>query len=168
MSSYRTFKIPIFYCRWLFIRFSIVTVTIVDTFYKHEQTSVSYEYIKADTAVAKILSAAIDSLPQGAGISARSGRANVILIRQNDTIFITAICDELLQKVYSYELQINGYKKIINQKDYEILTAEKELNKRSTTFKYYLIGFLAGVIITLFFTKKSVFEKILSFIKKIL
>jgi hypothetical protein len=125
--------------------------------------------VSADTAQTGVAISDIKNLPEGAKFTEKSGRASVQLVRINDTIIITAICDSLQRLIYSYELEIENYNKKIEQKNAEIKTFEKTTKKKTyNPFLAFGLGVVIGALIILIFqNQKSIFDTILNIIKKL-
>jgi PBP1b-binding outer membrane lipoprotein LpoB len=158
-----------------------VTTTVVSrensTFEKVADSTSTKQVVKeikqqpvaADTASASVAISAIENLPEGAKFTEKSGRASVQLIRINDTIIITAICDSLQRLIYSYELEIENYKGKIEQKNNEVTAIETKTKKKTyNPFLAYLLGVgTGGLVVLIFANKKSIFDTVLNIIKKL-
>ncbi|MDR1199067.1 MAG: hypothetical protein LBK94_08685 [Prevotellaceae bacterium] len=125
--------------------------------------------VTADTAKAGIAVSDIENLPEGAKFTEKSGRASVQLIRINDTVIITAICDSLQRLIYSYELEIENYKGKIEQKNSETTVIETKTEKKTySPFWAYLLGIgTGGLAVLIFANKKSILDTVLNIIKKL-
>jgi hypothetical protein len=136
---------------------------------KHVVKEMKAQLISADTAQASIAISAIGSLPEGVKFVEKLGRASVQLVRINDTILITAICDSLQRLIYSYEMKIENYNKKIEQKNSEIKILEtKTKEKTYNPFWAFFLGVgTGGLIIVIFTNQKSILDTVLNIIKKL-
>jgi hypothetical protein len=86
-------------------------------------------------------------LPAGASFSDKSGRANVSVQKDNDTIRITASCDSLQALCEYYERELMRIRSDTSSKQKEV---KKEVSTGvQSPFKLVLIGFIAGIIVTI-------------------
>jgi hypothetical protein len=139
-----------------------------DTF-RYELVRVTSETVSEARATVSATVNDIKSLPEVAVITARNDRASVTIRYLRDTVTVTAICDSLQRQVVNYELREKSYINTISEQKKQIKIFEKKQQKNSifTTLKYLFIGILTGVIAMLLFTKKTLINSIIEFIKKI-
>jgi hypothetical protein len=86
-------------------------------------------------------------LPAGASFSEKSGRANVSVKKDGDSIRIVASCDSLQALCEYYERELTLIRS-------DTLNEQKEVKKEVSTgiqspLKLVLIGFIAGIVITI-------------------
>jgi hypothetical protein len=91
-------------------------------------------------------------LPADASFTGRNGRANVSVSLRGDTISITSSCDSLQTLCEYYERELARIRS-------DTLSEKKETKKEVSTgiyspFKLLLIGFIAGVIVTIIISIK--------------
>jgi hypothetical protein len=92
------------------------------------------------------------NLPAGAVFSEKSGRANVSVKKENDSIFIMASCDSLQALCEYYEREMT---RIRGDTLVSKTTLEKEVSTGvKSPIKQFSIGFIAGVILTIIISIK--------------
>lgn len=93
----------------------------------------------------KIPMTSLLKLPPSASFSNRSGRANLKVDKDNDTIRIYASCDSLQMLVEYYQRELTRIRSQTNNQ-------EQKVERRSvgvrTAFKFIFIGFVAGILAT--------------------
>ena len=115
-----------------------------DSIQTKEIRRMKYEPIPASKVNLSIPVKDIPSLPVGASFSEKNGQANVKVRIENDTIYVDAVCDSLIRRVEYYEMELNRM-----HSERETLLKIEEKNNVQITFKWCLIGFIAGVVITI-------------------
>jgi hypothetical protein len=142
--------------------------TSVDTFF-HEKTEIIAGAIPAERATISTTVDEIRNLSGQAVITDRQGRASVTVRYLRDTVVIEAVCDSLERQITSYELREKSYLNTIEESEKQIKTIEEKQQKNGilTAFEWCIMSFTAGAAITLLFTKKSLINSIIEFIKKI-
>jgi hypothetical protein len=134
-------------CRGTQVSATVETKTR-DSISLREIKSVGYENIPTARVFVKIPVRDIADLPAGAGYSEKNGRAGVDIIRQNDTIYVSAVCDSLLRRIEYYEMSLQK-----TRENSETRLKIERKNSVQTAFKWCLIGVLTGSGITILVRK---------------
>jgi hypothetical protein len=145
-----------------------VTATSADTLI-HEIRETTAQFVPEARATVSASVEDIKNLPEAAVITARNGRASVTIRYLSDTVTVTAVCDSLQRQVANYELREKSYANIIESQEKRIKTFEKKERENGifSSLKYLLTGIVAGAVITLAFTKKSLISSVIDFIKNL-
>lgn len=111
----------------------------------------------------------IKRLPESAVITGSNGRASVTIRYLRDTVTVTVICDSLQRQITGYKLREKSYISTISEQKKRIKTFEKKQQKTGflSPLKWFIAGGIAGAVITLAFTKKSLINSIIDFIKNL-
>jgi hypothetical protein len=89
------------------------------------------------------------NLPDDAAFTGKNGRANVAVKVQGDTIVVEAKCDSLQALCEYYERELTRIRG--DTSDYKSEVEEEVTTGIQSPFKWFSIGFVAGVIITIIF-----------------
>lgn len=89
------------------------------------------------------------NLPLGAVYEKKRGRAGIKIRVHQDTVYISATCDSLQRLCNYYEERSYYWKHVYEQTKNEIITQREQRNNPiRTTLTAFLIGFVAGIILT--------------------
>jgi hypothetical protein len=124
-----------------------------DSLVIREIKSAGYESIPLNRVLIKIPVRDIAGLPSSAGYSGKDGRAGLDIVRLNDTVYVSAVCDSLQRRVEYYEMTLHQARH-----DAEMRVNVEKRNNVQMAFKWCLIGVLTGSAITV--SVKKIFKKI--------
>lgn len=112
------------------------------------ETALVREAVTADTAVLAVAADSVRSLPEGAGYTARSGRASVeVRKRAGGVIEVRGTCDSLERAVSYWAERAEHYRSALAARDTMAAEEYAEHTKevRGSPFWWLLKGIAAGV-----------------------
>lgn len=106
------------------------------------------EAVAADTAVLAVAADSVRSLPEGAGYTARSGRASVeVRKRAGGVIEVRGTCDSLERAVAYWAERAEYYRSALAARDTSAseVREERVKEKRGSALEWFLAGAAAAV-----------------------
>lgn len=106
------------------------------------------EAVAADTAVLAVAADSVRSLPEGAGYTARSGRASVeVRKRAGGVIEVRGTCDSLERAVSYWAGRAEHYRSALAARDTSAseVREERVKEKRGSALEWFLAGAAAAV-----------------------